>query len=558
MNRLARVALFGALALGCKHDATPPPIPLVTEPPIAAPALLSAEGTLRDPDAFWGRIRTGAGAALADTPTTAAGLLLAVAGCDPALGALVSGAQPFQIAIGDTPDGTAFAIAMKIADFDGAQRALAGGDAAGYRTELAGTMIHLVPPPGDEPGATIAVTRGGFLVVASSVAVLDTLGAYAARTLPTKKAPVSSLELQMVPGALERTGSGAPALAARVARTVAATARGSLPAEVDAAALVGCFTPSIESALAAFGTLAEARVEANADGGELHATGTLVPKPGDSAARQRLSAMHPADAAPLLEAPADAMASFFWSDTLAVRTADVSAVGPCVSRALAPILGDGGEARLVDVLSSWARGRGDWESASIVARGSVAGLVGRAPVAGADEASRSFRGFVALSSQPSVQDAIRALLPARAGGVQSVAIPRLGNASVMMFAPTLLPSHFADAAPEVSSFAPPGVAWLVGAKEVSFGLGLSPEELIALAHPPTGLGADPLVASAVRAIGSDASLAAVLRPPSCCAGGRPGSGPLAVAWGRKANSGWLGLTVGDELVGMMARRAGRR
>jgi hypothetical protein len=128
----------------------------------------------------------------------------------------------------------------------------------------------------------------------------------------------------------------------------------------------------------------------------------------------------------------------------------------------------------------------------------------------------------------------------------------------MMFAPTLAPARSADAPPEESFFAPPGIAWLVGEKEVDLGLGLSPEGLLALTHPPAALSSDPLASAAVHAIGPDATLAAVFRPPGCCTGGRPGSAPMTFAWGRKGTNGWASLTVGDELVGILAGRAGRR
>jgi hypothetical protein len=557
-HRVVLVWMFGALAAaGCKHDTPAPVIHAVSEAPVPAPASLTAEGTLRDPDAFWSRVRTGGGTTLSDTPTTAAGVLLLLAGCDPGIGSLVAGDQPFHVAVGDSPEGTAFAIAMKIRDLGAAQGALADGGANGYRSEQVGTMIHFVPPAGTELHVALGVTPSGYLVIASSVAELTTLGSYAARTLPTKAPASSSLELRANPAALARAGPAAPAFAARITRMLAASARGPLPPEVDANALAACFTPSIEAAAAAASDLGEARVDVDAVGAEVHAVATLVPKQGDNKARQRIAAMHPADAAQLLDAPLDATASLFMSDTSAERAADVGTIGPCMGHALGPILGGGGDAKLVDVVASWAHGRGDWETVSIVARGATAGLVARAPVATGEDLSRSLRSFASLASQPSVQDVIRRLLPSRAGGVDTAEVPGVGKASVLMFAPSVAPARFADAAPEMSLFSPPGLAWLVGPMEVDLGLGLSPESLLALTHPPAALGTDPVAAHAVRAIGANATLAAVFRPPACCAGGRPGSGPLTLAWGRKDGSGWGSLGVGDELVGGLAGRAAR-
>jgi len=551
-HRLVFVALLGTFTVACKRETPPPAIQLVSEPPVAAPATLTAEGTLRDPDAFWSRIRAGGGPSLTDAPSTAAGALLLVAGCDPTLGSLISGAEPFYVAIGDAPKGTAFAIAMKIQDFAAAQSALAGAD-AGYRGEQVGGMLHLVPLTGSEPVA-VGVTGSGYLVLASSVDDLGTLGAYAARTLPTKASPSASLELRMVPAALDRTGAGAPALAAKLVAVLAAGMRGSLPPEVDAQAVAACFTSSIETAAASFGDLAEARVDVTAEDAEVHATATLVPKPGDNSAKRRVSAMHPGDVTPLLTSPRDALASFFWSDTAADRASDVKTIGPCIGRALGAVLGNDGESKLDDVLGSWARGRGDWETMAIVTKGPAAGLIAQAPVANGEDLSHALRSFVSLAAQPSVQDAIRRFLPPRAGALETVEVPRVGKVSVMMFNPTLIPSHSEDAAPEVSTMAPPGLAWLVGAKEVDLGLGFSPQALIGFTHPVDPLGADALTSRAVHGI-REGSFAAVFRPPGCCGGGRPGAGPLTVAWGRAGTNASGSLAVGDELVGILAGRA---
>ena len=554
VRRLALLALSAALALSCKHDATPA-LHGGSESPVSAPATLIAEGTLRDPDAFWSRLRKGGGVALARAHDTAAGAFLAWVGADPGVAPLVAGDHPFHVVLGATPDGVAFALAMKLKDVDHVRGALVEGDTAPYRSEDVGGMTRLVPVEGPAPTLALAIAGAGYLVVASSADDLATLGPYAARTMPTKPLPVSSFELRADPLALDRAGKRAPDFAGRATGAIAATARGVLPREVDAGAFAGCFTPGMEETLATAGDLAEARVNADADEAQLDVVATLVPKPGDSGARRRLDAMHLASAAALLDAPRDALAALFWSDTAQVRADDASTMGPCLGKALAPLLGPGGEQKLAAVLASWAHGRGDWETASFLAKPALAGLVVRAPVTDAVAMSASVRGCVDLASQPALGDAVQRLLPLRAGEVQTVDVPRVGKASLVIF-----PSHAAPTRgttePQVvtTDLAPAGLAWFVDAKEADIAVGQAPQDLLGLAKPAAGLRTSAAVARAVGALGAEASFAAVIVPPGCCAGVAPGAAPLTVGWGRKGGNGWLSVVIGDEVLGQIGAR----
>src|ERR1700733_9303739 len=116
---LAALVSIGALSLSfsCKSGPTPPPF----EAPVAAPDSLFADATLRDPDAFWARVRSGGGGALMSLPDTAAGVVFAKAHLDPRLAHLVMGGLPFHVALGEGGGGgLAFAIAMKVRDLHAA------------------------------------------------------------------------------------------------------------------------------------------------------------------------------------------------------------------------------------------------------------------------------------------------------------------------------------------------------------------------------------------------------------------------------------------------------
>ncbi|MGD0525462.1 MAG: hypothetical protein ABSE49_09980, partial [Polyangiaceae bacterium] len=382
VRRLALPLLVLALAAGCKRDGSAASHAASTTP-VAAPATLVAEGTLRDPDVFWGKLRKGGGAPLAMMHATAAGAILGWAGVDPSVAPLVAGGAPFQLVLGDVPDGTAYAIAMKLADPDAARAKLVDGETALYRGEDADGMVRLVPRQEGASAVALAVAWTGYLVLASSAGDLSTLGPYAARTMPTKALPASSFELRADPAALATIGKNAPRLATKATANIAATASGILPPEVDAAAFAECFKADLQETFDTVGVLAEARVDADADDAQLDVVATLVPPAGTNLATQRMARMHPASAGPLLDAPREAIATLFWSDAAETRVSDATTLGPCLGKVFAPLLGPGGGTKLADLLAAWARGRGDWETASFVARSGVAGLVMRAPVADA-------------------------------------------------------------------------------------------------------------------------------------------------------------------------------
>jgi hypothetical protein len=551
--RPAVLSLVAILVLACKHETPPPEVHPATEAPVPAPDTLIAEGTLRDPDAFWGRLRAGSGSALAGMPETAAGFIVARAGVDPSLAELVAGARPFHVAIGDSPGGPVLAIAMPLGDLGEVRRRVVEGDTARYRGEDVAGMVRLVPREGEPPRAAVAVTWSGYLVVASRVDDLATLGAYAARTLPTKPAPASSFELRVVPAALDRTGRKAAETADSATALLAATARELLPPEVDAKELASCFTPGIRDTVAAAGDLAEARVDVDAEDDTLSAVATLVPKPGDNRARKRLAAVHPAAPAPLLDAPRDAVATLFWSDTAEARADDAATLGPCVGRALTPLIGAGGGPRLGDLLGAWARARGDWQTASFSAKPRVGGLVVRAPVTDAAAASGALRGIVDLASQPAASEAIRRLLPHRAGQARTVDVPPVGKAQVLLF-PSRTPVTRSDTdTTNAGDLAPPGIAWAADAKEADLAVGQSPQSLLAMARPSTTPRTSAAVEHAIGALGADVSFAAVVIPPGCCTGDDKASAPLTLGWGRHGDEGRLTVVVGDVLFGQLVR-----
>ena len=554
----ARVALVGTLVASCKPGGARRAADVAS--PVAAPESLFGEGTLRDPDAFWARLRGGAGGALMSMPDTAAGVVIQRARLDPRLAHLVAGGLPFHVALGEAEGGgLAFAVAMKLRDLNAARAALVAWDAGLPPGATSGDEVKGLTPIGarGDQGASLpaALSSSGYLVVASSATDLTTLGPYAARTVPTKplSSPSSSLELRAAPGALAQAGVKATNLGAWATSLVVSAGHRLLPSAFDTSAFAACINPTLRAEAAMIADLADARIDIDTGDGELHAVATLTPKPGDSTARARLVAMHPADAAPLLDAPGDATYAWFVSDTPAQRDEDARAIAPCVARALVGTLGEGGSRAIGEILSSFAKGRGDWDTLAFVSTASAEGLVLRAPIADADAASRSMGSLVDLVRQPPASEAVQEVFGVQAAVVEHPDVPSVGSATVVSFARPSASGATSrskgDKRPTAPAGSPPlGLGWVADSKEIDLGAGLSPRELLTSARQTRKLGDDLATAQAVRALGADASFAVVLKPFGCCTNGGATATPLTFGWGRRGDAGWSRLEIGDDLL----------
>ena len=62
------------------------------------------------------------------------------------------------------------------------------------------------------------------------------------------------------------------------------------------------------------------------------------------------------------------------------------------------------------------------------------------------------------------------------------------------------------------------------------------------------------MARAVGALAADASFAAVIVPPGCCAQPTPVSAPLTLGWGKRGGDGRMTLVIGERLFGELVAR----
>jgi hypothetical protein len=521
---------------GAAAESLPPP-----------PSSLLLEGTFRDADALWTQLRSDAGGHLLMMPPTAAGLVLDRARIDPRVANLVARGLPFHVAVGEGDGGGfAFAIAMPVRDLRAAEGALGKWGARDAGTGPGPGGLELLHPllGLNAPEVALALFPSGYLVLASSGADLAALGPYAATTLPTKPPPRSALELRVAPGALAQAGVKATNLGAWATSNLLGLLKRIAPPAFDANVFAACVNPLLVSQAAMIADLESAKLELDTGSGEIHAVATLTPKPGDNAARRRLLAMHPADAAPLLDAPGAATYAVFFSDAAAQRIDDVTAIAPCLEHALSAPLGEAGAATLDGVLAAWAKGRGDWDTIAEVG----GGFAFRAPVADADSASRALHDLTDLVGHPPISDVVQQTFGLLPGTVQQADVPPFGAVTTLAF--DRQPMHAAKGKGDHA--APPrpplGLAWAVGAGEIDLGVGESPKDVLATTRAAPKLGADVATAQAVQALAKDATFAAVLKPFDCCKTGGPASTPLTFGWGRHGDAGWSRVEMGYGLL----------
>ncbi len=258
--------------------------------------------------------------------------------------------------------------------------------------------------------------------------------------------------------------------------------------------------------------------------------------------------MHTGDTAPLLDAPNDALLAWLFRDDAAERASDSSDVADCMAGALGKRLGADDTKRLHAALDGWAKGRGDWVSASVRLTGG-AGIVFRAPTADASAMTASLQAFDALAQRPVVADPLAKIFFAQHPTTTTSAAAPLGCATVVSF--TRGAPDGVKLPPSMKAPPPVGGAWDDGASETDVAVGDSPlARLVAGATPAEKL--DARAAKAHAALGSNVVFPRVARSPST--GSTPGA-PLVEGWGARNGGGWGRLELGYPLARDFVRAA---
>jgi hypothetical protein len=557
VNVKRSLGVFAAIAVGLalggcsscgKGDAPPPEAsaPVASaEPPVESPEHVLAEVAVATPDATWKRLQTGIGGAAAILPNSFGGVACALAGLDPTAAKEIDGASPAYAVVAEGEGGSiAFALAMKLADAAHAQALLLDGETAAFKSKDVAGMRALVGKALPLQLA-VAIARSGWMIVASSDADLARLAPYAYRTLPTRPAK-GGIAVDVPRAALagpvrSRAASGWSEMKAYLLQQDAdqRAKHGGRGADYgDPPAIVACIDAAVQRRLAIVGDLAGAHVDLDASDDDVHLVATLTPADGDGPASQRFGAMHPGAAAPLLDAPADAIAAWLLRDDAAERASDARDLEQCVEGGFGKRVGDDDKKRLRALADEWAKQRGDWMMGTAMSSSSR-GVVLRGPVADADAASRAVRDGTQLLARPFLAEPLKRMALVRDVASSKVDAPPLGKVDVV----TLVRDE-----PNVPNrpklpMAPIGFAWLGAGGELTLAIGESPASLLAVAtKPKTKLGDDARVARAIGAIETNATFAFVAQRGART---EPAAGPPAVAaWGRRGRDGWARIEVG--------------
>jgi hypothetical protein len=528
-------------------------------PPIPAPEGLLAKGWIRNLDAAWGRVQRGAGSALLLLPPTGGGLACAAAGLDSDFAREIDGKKTalFVLAVpAERKEGLGWAVALPLVDPPRARARLFEGDAARYAPRDVGDVrvLDRKDSPQGAPGPAAGLAQGYFLLADDEEDLMH-LGRYAYRTMPGEPAPRGDAAVVAVAPQAALAGP----LGGRLASRWAEARAWLLARDQEQRARHGGRAPDfgdVEPILAAVDAVAkrridlvagakEARIDLDASEDEVHVELLLTPGADDAGALAL--GMHPGDAKPLADAPADALAAILLRDDAPARAADARDLAGAVQGALGSRLPERDARALGAGLDDWARGRGDWLTAAL-SWGSPAGdggvrpsrVIVRAPAADADAAARGVRELVELARSPALKEPLATLLHVGPPALSTSDAPGGGKATLASFAP--LGAQAGGAATKL------GLAWTVLGGEVVVAGGSASPELLA---PPSGrLGDDPRAARALSAVGANATFALVAQPLRLdpARGAAAGSAPLVLAWGRADAAVWARIEIADPLL----------
>jgi len=503
-------------------------------------------------------VQRGVGGALGIMPVTIGGVVCALAGLDPTIGSEVDGGSPAYGVVADDDNGDAgYAIAMKLTDPQHTHMLLLEGETARFRAREEGTLRVLLAKANPLPLA-VALARGGYLLVARNEADLARLGPYAYRTLPTKPRPAAALQIDAPrygvasfarARAGERWGDAKTWLLGQDEATRAKHA-GRAPDFGDATALLACADAVVQRRLAVLGDVESMRAELDAGDEEMHGVFTMTPASGRGAATEFIDAMHPGDTAPLLAAAQDSVVALILRDVADERASDARETEACLVRVLGTRVTEDDARRIHTTLDDWAKGRGDWLTATLE-WGAAHGLLLRAPAANAESASRAVHEALELLQRPAFKEPLAKFLQVRDlsfGVADAQGLGKVNLATLTRDAPP--PPSPAMKAPLIAPPPPIGIAWRATGADVDVAIGEGAPQLLASgAAPLVRLGEERRIAHALTAAEANATFAIVLQPlrlDPARAGQAPA--PLVYAWGRKGHDAWARVEIADALI----------
>jgi hypothetical protein len=184
------------------------------------------------------------------------------------------------------------------------------------------------------------------------------------------------------------------------------------------------------------------------------------------------------------------------------------------------------------------------------------GLFLRSPATDAESASRAVRGLVALADKPAFKGPLETFLQVRQVTTSQVEVPGLGKVEQALLTRAEPKDPKAKAA-ELPKKA--GVAWAVhgSAPQIDVALAEDPVAALREATETSGkAGDDADFAGAVKRLGSEVSVALVLRRGALDPARAGGGLALVVGWGRAGNDARLTVEASHAFARELIRRSG--
>lgn len=421
----------------------------------------------------------------------------------------------------------------------------------------------------------LALTQGGFLLVASRADVLTRLGPYVTQTLPARRGASANdvsvhvsraaIAAVIAPGIEAAWASAKEQLLAADDRARDAHG-GRAPDFADPKAIVAALDGWLSAKVATVSDLEGVDVGIDAVEDGVSVVATLTPAAGAGEATRWISEITPGDTAAIARLPSRAAfalstradnraenAARAGGDVPTDAGAEPLAVELLAREALGKRLAEADVVRLREVLAAWRVAKGDVISAAF-SWDEPRGLFVRAAVRDEAEAARAMRGALELAGAPPVAGmfGVRDVRWSTA----DVAGQKVDVATYTRLAPppskllTALPGGSPAALPAARAPSPLAVAWSASGGSLQAGFGEAPTAVLrASSDPDAKLGDEPLVARALGALGADASTVLVAQPLRLDEGraNLPAT-PAVLAFGRRDQRAFVRMDVAYGLL----------
>ncbi len=574
LRRLGLPTILGltfalVVPVACKKKATPD-LGVELVEPAKVPDGLLGDLVIAAPQQTLERLRTKVGGALMLAPSSVPSFVASVLGLPSKAGEIIDANLPIFGAASDAGGTFALALGVHIRDDARFVESLTAGAEAKFDKKTPENGVILITPKGASTATgTFLGVHNHYLLAGNSSAAITQLGPYIARTL-SKRPPAGSGDLVLVAPRHALVGPVSKHLrdgwqTFRKAREgddqeLRNKHGGRSPDFGDPLAAITDIESKVNRLVQVLGDLDEARLIINAADTGLNAVLQMLPASGGGIASQELTAMRVGSVEPLLKVPRDSAFSFLMYDSEEQRKLSANEQAETLARLLGDRMTPPEKNKIADVLKSWAEGRGDWLTASLLWSLDQKTLALSGPVAQKEALQKAITDVIDLSNVPALREPLKHHL-----GVVNVSKPVTKSDGFQSKAKRQVKTTAADGKEkiETSEF---DVAWRFAPSNDAFDLVVTNDAKAWFGTKdgsgPT-LGTDPDAAKTLRQIGDEVAFILYIQPLRALGGavdpaGAQNSAPTLFSYGRSKASGWYRLDMAYPAVRELMRLGLRR